>query len=81
MNINCPSCAADLGDTAKYAHMVVCAYCNAAIVVDKETASLCGKMAALAPPTGPLAIGVTGKVKGRHFEVIGRVRYGYEHGF
>lgn len=81
MSINCPSCAADLGNVARFAHMVVCAHCQSAVVVDKEAASIAGAMAALAPSTGPLSVGLSGSLKGRHFTVLGRVRYGYEQGF
>lgn len=65
----------------RFAHLVVCEYCDSSIILDADAARISGKMAALAPPGGLLFVGAQGEALGREFRVIGRVRYGYGAGY
>ncbi len=77
----CPSCGAELEPDSRFAHMVVCAYCESAVVLDEKAARVSGKMAVLARTPGPFFVGGTGKLMDRAFRVLGRVRYGYTKGY
>ncbi|MEE9394398.1 MAG: DUF4178 domain-containing protein [Planctomycetota bacterium] len=79
--MQCPSCGSGIEADERYGHFRVCPYCQSALLLDKEAAKISGKMAVLAKPKGPLHLGATGNAKGRGFQVIGRVRYGYQQGF
>ncbi|MFT7618990.1 MAG: hypothetical protein ACI97A_002638 [Planctomycetota bacterium] len=79
--MKCPNCAADLDIDQGLAHFAVCTYCQSSLIVDREAIKLSGKMATLRPPLGPLALGFTGSVGDKGFNVLGRVRYAYEAGF
>jgi DNA-directed RNA polymerase subunit RPC12/RpoP len=77
----CPSCGGELAADSRYARLVVCGYCDSAIVLDEKTARVAGKMAVLAQTPTPLFVGGTGRVLDRAFSVLGRVRYGYAKGY
>jgi hypothetical protein len=77
----CPSCGAEVEADTRFAHLVVCDYCESAIVVDEKAARISGKMAALAQTPSPFFVGGTGRVLDRDFRILGRVRYGYEMGY
>ena len=79
--MNCPSCGAEIPIDAQYARLVVCGHCKTSIIVDEKAARVAGKMAVLAQTPGPLFVGGAGKIRGKRFEVVGRVRYGYAKGF
>ncbi len=79
--MQCPSCGAQLELDQVLTHFAVCSYCQSALIVDRETLAIAGKMAALRPPLGPLALGFTGSIKNRSFGVLGRVRYAHGAGF
>ncbi len=79
--MQCPSCGGDIQADQRFAHMVVCRYCDAAIVLDEKAARVSGKMAVLAQTPGPLYVGATGSLDGRQISVLGRVRYGYAKGY
>lgn len=79
--MNCPSCGAEIAVEARHAHLVVCEYCASAVVLDEKAARVSGKMAALAQTPGPLYVGGTGRLRGKNFRVLGRVRYGYAKGY
>ena len=76
----CPSCGAEIEADRRFAKLVVCRFCESAVLLDERAARVAGKMSLLAAPTGPLFVGGTGELLGRRFEVLGRVRYGYERG-
>lgn len=77
----CPSCGAEVEADTSLAHLVVCEYCESAIVVDEKAARISGKMAVLAQTPSPFFVGGTGQLLDRNFRIIGRVRYGYEMGY
>lgn len=79
--MQCPSCGGDIQADERFAHMVVCRYCDSAVVLDEKAARVSGKMAVLVQTPGPLYVGATGTLEGRQITVLGRVRYGYSKGY
>ncbi len=78
--VPCPNCGAGLTPPREAAAVVVCEFCNAYSLVHKGELSLAGKQAPLAEIPSLLEVGATGKLFGRPFTAIGRVRYDYEDG-
>lgn len=60
---------------------MVCKYCGASLSVRDSGVDLTGKTAKLAEYPSRLSVGAHGQVKGRAFQVLGRVRYQYAEGF
>ncbi len=79
MTTPCPQCGAPL-EAGGQVRVVVCEYCNAYSLVYNGELSLAGKVAPLADLPSRLEVGQTGKLLGRPFSVLGRVRYDYEDG-
>ncbi len=77
----CPSCGSDLSADDTASVLVVCSYCETSIVLDEKVARVAGKMSVLPQPASDLFVGGTGSVLNRHFEILGRVRYGYDAGY
>jgi hypothetical protein len=78
---SCPSCGGPLQIESAYTTLLVCNYCGASLYVRDTGVDITGKTAKLAEFPSRLSIGATGKVKGRAFKVLGRVRYQNEDGF
>lgn len=79
--MQCPSCGMPVDADQRYAKLVVCAACHSSVVLDEKAARLSGKMAVLAETPSPLYINATGKLGGKRWKVLGRVRYGYARGY
>jgi len=79
--INCGSCGAPLEIKSAYTKSMVCPYCDTTNVIEDQGINPEGKMAKLAEAPGIFSVGRTGKLKNRKFEVLGRLRYGYDEGF
>lgn len=79
--ITCPSCGAPLEITSAFTTLMVCNYCGASLYVGDSGVDLTGKVAKLAEYPSRLSVGARGRVKGRGFQVLGRVRYQYADGF
>jgi hypothetical protein len=79
--ISCPSCGGPLQIESAYTTLLVCNYCGASLYVRDTGVDVTGKTAKLADFASRFSIGKTGKVKGRAFRVLGRVRYQNEDGF
>jgi Zn finger protein HypA/HybF involved in hydrogenase expression len=77
----CPSCGSEISYDQRFAHLVVCEFCQSSLVANEEALRIAGKMAVLAEPSGILAVGAMGRVNEQDFQVLGRARYGYEGGF
>ncbi len=78
---NCPSCGAPKEDVDQAAAMAVCDYCGVAFYFKDESILAMGKMAILVDLPTPLYVGATGELRGRRFQVHGRLRYRYTNGF
>lgn len=79
--ITCPSCGGPLQIESAYTTLMVCTYCGASLYVRDTGVDLTGKTAKLADFPSRFSTGATGKVKGKGFRVLGRVRYQNEDGF
>lgn len=77
----CPSCGAEIEADRRFAKLVVCGFCESAVILDEKAARIAGKMSVLALTPSPLFVGGTGELLGRNFNILGRVRYGYERGY
>jgi len=77
----CPSCGGQIEADRRFAKLVVCQYCESAVLLDEKAARVAGKMAVLAQTPSDLFVGGTGVLLDRNFRILGRVRYGYERGF
>lgn len=78
---NCANCGAPMELKSAFTKSIVCPYCDSTNVFEDEEVNVSGKMAKLSKARSIFSIGRTGTMKGRKFEVLGRLRYGYEDGF
>lgn len=81
ITLNCPSCGATLSIEHAYTKTVVCAYCDTVSSVIDKTLNPSGKIANLSEAPSIFKIGASGSISGKHFEVLGRLRYSYDSGF
>ncbi len=79
--INCGSCGAPMEVKSAFTKSVVCPYCDTSNIIEDQGVDPTGKMAKLADSRSIFAIGRTGTMRGKKFEVLGRLRYGYDEGF
>ncbi len=79
--VSCPNCGALIEDIDRFAAMAVCEYCGGAMVWQDDAVLAMGDMAILVEYPTPLYLHATGQVRGKRFEVAGRVRYRYAKGF
>lgn len=80
-SIQCPSCGAQLELQYRYSRMVVCSYCGQTSYINAGTANAAGQKILLADYGSILSVGKRGKLKGKTFSVLGRLRFTYEDGF
>lgn len=81
-NLSCTSCGAALEIANQFVRTVTCRYCGASYLVSgSDKLDPTGKSASLADYPSKLYPGVRGKLRGRGFKVLGRVRYAYPSGF
>ncbi|MEQ8221926.1 MAG: DUF4178 domain-containing protein [Candidatus Eremiobacterota bacterium] len=73
--LDCPACGGVLKLTSVYVRSTVCPYCDQTLYIEDFGLSVAGKYPKLADYPSRFAIGVKGKIKGKNFEVVGRVRY------
>ena len=52
--MNCPSCGAELDMGSRFAHLVVCQFCDSALIKDEKALRIAGKMAVLAQTPSPI---------------------------
>lgn len=81
LKLNCPSCGAEIVFRSKASVFAVCSYCRGSLVRQDSELKDLGKMSELQDDMTPMQIGTTGEFKGNRFEIIGRVKVGYEDGF
>jgi hypothetical protein len=79
--LSCPSCGGPLQIESAFTTFLVCNYCGASLFVRDSGIDVTGKTAKLAEYPSRFSIGGNGKVKGRGFRVLGRVRYKNYDGF
>lgn len=79
-SFQCPSCGAPLPVEHRFVRMVTCRYCDTVSELTDEGLNPAGKTAKLVPLPTQFFVGARGTLRGRPFEVLGRVRYAYDEG-
>lgn len=79
-SLKCPSCGAPLPIEHRFVRMVACQYCQTVSEITDQGLDPTGKTAKLAPLPTRFRVGQKGTLRGRTFEVLGRVRYSYDEG-
>lgn len=72
--LNCPACGAPVAIEHRFVKMVVCAHCGSTLAVHDDRLDPTGKSAALAELPTRFRVGARGAVRGRPFQILGRVR-------
>ena len=78
--LKCPSCGGPLPIEHRFVRMVACHYCGTTSEVTDHGLDPTGKTAKLVDLPTRFRVGQSGKLRGRPFRVLGRVRYGYDEG-
>jgi DNA-directed RNA polymerase subunit RPC12/RpoP len=80
--LQCANCGAPIEIENQFIRSVTCRYCDSSYLVNgSQGLDPAGKSAGLADFPSRLNVGMRGKMRGRGFRVLGRVRYSYEDGF
>lgn len=80
--MNCQNCGASLEIENQFIRAVTCPACGTSYLVrGSEGLDVAGQSASLADYPSRLSVGAQGKIKGRGFTVLGRIRYMYDAGF
>jgi hypothetical protein len=72
---NCPSCGGPVEFRSRSSLVTVCDFCQTVVARGDKEVEDHGKVADLALTDSPLKRGVTGKFRGKPFELVGRVQY------
>lgn len=76
----CPSCGASITFQSSVSVMCVCPYCRSLVVRRDVDVEAIGVMAELPDDISPFQVGTAGIYKNVHFQLIGRVKVGWEDG-
>ena len=79
--LNCPSCGGPVELANRFVKMVVCNYCGNALAVDNKKLDPTGKTAALVDYPTRFRTGLTCRLRGQKFQILGRVRLEDEDGY
>lgn len=79
--LNCPSCGGRVELANRFVKMVVCPYCGSTLAVENDRLDPTGKTAALVDYPTRFRVGQTGRLQGRAFRILGRVRFEEEDGY
>ncbi len=77
---NCPNCGAEIFFRSPALPAVICDYCNSTVKRIGKALEKIGEVAALPFDVSPIQRGTAGTYDGLNFEVIGRIRLGYDQG-
>jgi hypothetical protein len=77
---SCPSCGAPLDIKNRFVKMVTCDFCSQVMLLNDTGLDPTGQTAKLAELPSPLYVDATGQIRGRQFQVMGRLRYQYDSG-
>lgn len=78
--VNCPNCGAEVVFRSPALPARICDYCHSTVKRIGEGVEKVGEVAVLPFDVSPIRIGTVGEYDGRPFEVIGRIRLGYDQG-
>ncbi|NIJ19191.1 hypothetical protein FHS95_000860 [Sphingomonas naasensis] len=79
-HLPCPNCGADVVFRSPALPSRVCDYCRSLLVRSDSGVIKVGEAAALPFDVSPVQIGMRGRIDGKGFEVIGRVRWAWTDG-
>ena len=80
--LNCPNCGAGLVIENQFIRTVSCRFCGSTFLVrGSDGLDPTGKSASLADYPSRFQVGMSGNIRGRGFQVLGRVRYAYDAGY
>lgn len=80
--LTCENCGAPIAIDNQFVRAVNCKFCGSAYLVNgTDGLSARGQGVSLANYPSILNVGQTGIIRGRRFNVLGRVRYAYDEGF
>lgn len=79
--MSCPSCGAPLTLESAFTKTVVCSYCDQVSYLENTGLNPGGKMAKISEAPSIFSLRREGKIKGRKFRVLGRLRYDYDDGY
>jgi hypothetical protein len=77
---SCPSCGAPLDIKNRFVKMVTCDFCGQVMLLKDTGLDLTGRVAKLTEFPSRLYIDAAGKLEGKPFQVVGRLRYQYDSG-
>jgi hypothetical protein len=80
MQLLCPACGAELQFKSRISVFGVCSYCHSTVVRHDLNLEALGKMAELPADMSPLQIGTRGQYESKNFEIVGRLKIGWEDG-
>lgn len=80
-SLSCPNCGGALTIESAFTTLIVCPFCGSSLFVRDTGVDITGKTAKLAEYPSRFSVGASGRIKGRGFGVLGRVRYQYDQGF
>lgn len=78
---NCPSCGAPLSVENRFSKVVICQYCGQTCQVSSSGLDPSGSKSELLDFDSVFSLGATGKIQGKAFRTLGRLRYRYDGGF
>jgi len=80
MKLPCPACGAELQFKSRISVFEVCSYCSSMVIRHDMNLETLGKMAELPPDMTPLQIGTRGRYDSQGFELLGRLKIGWQDG-
>lgn len=81
MTVSCPSCGAPVAFRGTLTLVAVCGHCQTILSRTDVDVKAIGKTASVPYDVSPLQIGSTGTHNGRQFDVVGRLKRGWDDGF
>jgi hypothetical protein len=72
---NCPSCGAPLSIKNRFVKLINCEFCDHVILIHDKGLDPTGRTSQLAEFPSILYVDATGKLNGKPFQVVGRIRY------
>ena len=80
LKLSCPACGAEIEFKARVSVFGVCSFCHSMVVRHDMNLENIGKMADLPPDMSPLQLGTRGRFGNSNFELVGRLKLGWEQG-
>ncbi len=78
---SCPACGGEVVLKSKASIYAVCTYCKSTLLRQDQDLELYGKVSEVLDDLTPLQVGTRGQYSGHPFEILGRLRMGWDNGF